>query len=540
MDATLKKCLPSLTLRLGVGQQLGWAFGFALVVMGVFVAGALVQQRAMERSLREFGDVELDRIRHVDRWIAMSEDTSLRIMAVNKSNDAGIAEFFGPTIAPRVKEVGEMFRKVEAEADSDEERAWMAAFVPKREALLKALGEMAEYKKIGDVAGASAMFDSAFMPAQKAYNEEIRRYGELQRERLARKLEAVEAAGQRSARLAAGAAIVLTLAGALFAWRVAGHIKRSLDAAVQAARRVAGGDLSQRIEVRGHDEFAALMRSMDDMTQGLERIVREVRHGTEGITVASGEIAQGNSDLSTRTEQQAGSLQQTASAMEQLTTTVQHNASTARQADDLARQATDVATQGGTVVSQVVHTMGEISHASRRIEEIIGVIDGISFQTNILALNAAVEAARAGEQGRGFAVVAGEVRNLAQRSATAAKEIKALIADSVDKVRNGTSQVEVAGRTMDETVAAIRRVSQLMAEISAATSQQTAGISHVNSSVAQLDQMTQQNAALVEESAAAAQSLKDQSVRLSEVVATFRLSTTDSAHVAPRLSPPGG
>ena len=516
--------LGAMAPRWGVGVQLAISFGFSLVVMCLFVAGALWQQRAMEASLREFGETELDRIRHVDRWIALSEDTSLRIMAVNKSNDAGIAEFFGPTIEPRVKEVGEMFRRVESEATSPEQQAWLERFKPRREELLKALKEMGEYKKIGDVAGASAMFDSAFMPAQKAYNDEIRRYGELQRELLARKLHEVQTAGQRAARLAALAALVLTVAGAVFAWRVAGHIKRSLDRAVLAARRVAEGDLSQRIEVRGHDEFAALMRSMDDMTQGLERIVREVRRGTEGITVASGEIAQGNSDLSTRTEQQAGNLQQTASAMEQLTTTVQHNASTAREANDLAQQATTVATQGGEVVSQVVSTMSEISAASRRIEEIIGVIDGISFQTNILALNAAVEAARAGEQGRGFAVVAGEVRNLAQRSATAAKEIKGLIADSVDKVRNGTSQVEVAGRTMDETVGAIRRVSQLMSEISTATLQQTEGISHVNDSVTQLDQMTQQNAALVEQAASAAESMRQQAARLDQVVASFRLS----------------
>jgi methyl-accepting chemotaxis protein len=258
----------------------------------------------------------------------------------------------------------------------------------------------------------------------------------------------------------------------------------------------------------------------------LRRIVGEVRMSSDSISTASVEIATGNQDLSVRTEQTASNLQVAASSMEQLTGTVKQSADSARQADQLAMSAAEVAARGGQVVSQVVTTMNDINSSSKKIADIIGVIDGIAFQTNILALNAAVEAARAGEQGRGFAVVAGEVRNLAQRSAEAAKEIKGLIGASVDKVESGSKLVADAGRTMEEIVSSVQRVTDIIGEITAASSEQSDGIGLINASVAQLDQMTQQNAALVEESAAAAESLKDQTARLSQAVSVFRLHDT--------------
>jgi methyl-accepting chemotaxis protein len=276
--------------------------------------------------------------------------------------------------------------------------------------------------------------------------------------------------------------------------------------------------------VEGKDELTQLMSALGEMQASLVRIVSQVRQTTDSIGVASAEIASGNQDLSSRTEQAASSLQQTASSIDQITSTVQQSAESARQASEMAQANAVVAARGGEVVGEVVATMQEINHRSQKIGDIIGVIDGIAFQTNILALNAAVEAARAGEQGRGFAVVAGEVRSLAQRSAEAAKEIKGLIGTSVDRVEAGTRLVSEAGQTMDEIVASVQRVTDVISEIGAATGEQSQGIAQVGSAVAQLDQMTQQNAALVEESAAAAQSLRDQAQRLAGVVATFRLS----------------
>ncbi len=300
------------------------------------------------------------------------------------------------------------------------------------------------------------------------------------------------------------------------------------------------GDLSCRIDAHGEDELAQIAGSFNSFAGKFSGVLAQIRDASSSVPVAAEEIATGNHDLSGRTELTASSLQQTSASMQQLTETVRHNADSARQANQLVAQASSVAQHGGQVMGNVVTTMDQINAASRKINDIIGVIDGIAFQTNILALNAAVEAARAGEQGRGFAVVAGEVRSLTQRSAEAAREIKTLINASVEQVENGSRLVHDAGTTMTDIVTSVQRVTDITAEITASTNEQSTSINEVGQALAQLDQMTQQNAALVEESAAAAQSLKDQSVRLSEVVATFRLSTTDSAHAAPRLSPPGG
>lgn len=317
-------------------------------------------------------------------------------------------------------------------------------------------------------------------------------------------------------------AIALAAIG-LMGIRLARNISSSLNSAIDIAERVAAGDLTQVIEVKGTDEVAKLMISLKNMSSSLEHICTEIRHSTDSIATASGEIASGNMDLSSRTEQQAGALEETASSMEELTSTVKQNSDNARQANVLASTATTLATEGGNVVGQVVHTMGEINESARKIVDIISVIDGIAFQTNILALNAAVEAARAGEQGRGFAVVASEVRNLAQRSASAAKEIKALIDNSVEKVDAGSRLVDKAGNTMSEIVTGIHKVSDVVSEISSASSEQSAGIEQINQAVVHMDETTQQNAALVEEAAAAASALQDQAEKLTELVSFFKL-----------------
>jgi len=308
---------------------------------------------------------------------------------------------------------------------------------------------------------------------------------------------------------------------------IAGYITATITApineAVRVAQTVASGDLTTRIDVTTTEETGQLLQALKDMNTSLIDIVGQVRGGTDTIATASAQIASGNLDLSSRTEEQASSLEETASSMEELTSTVRQNADNARQANTLAANASSVAVRGGGVVTRVVETMEAINASSARVVDIISVIDGIAFQTNILALNAAVEAARAGEQGRGFAVVAGEVRTLAHRSAAAAKEIKALIGDSVDKVGEGSKLVSEAGQTMSDIVDSVQRVTDIMGEITMATQEQSSGIDQINMAVSQMDTVTQQNAALVEEAAAAAASLEDQAARLAQVVSVFRL-----------------
>jgi methyl-accepting chemotaxis protein len=346
----------------------------------------------------------------------------------------------------------------------------------------------------------------------------------------------LQAAITRAVGIIWGALVVGVIAGVVSALRISSGIVTPLRQAAEVADKVAHGDLSNTIRVDGNDEVGLMLRSLSMMQDNLAKLVANVRQGSEGVATASSEIAQGNNDLSARTEQQASALEETAASMEELGSTVKQNADSARQANQLAMNASTVAIQGGDVVGQVVETMKGINESSRKISDIISVIDGIAFQTNILALNAAVEAARAGEQGRGFAVVASEVRSLAGRSAEAAKEIKSLIGASVERVEQGTALVDKAGTTMTEVVSSIKRVTDIMGEISAASNEQAAGVAQVGEAVRQMDNATQQNAALVEEMAAAASSLKVQAQDLVQVVAVFKLAGGDHFGGAPKVA----
>jgi methyl-accepting chemotaxis protein len=369
------------------------------------------------------------------------------------------------------------------------------------------------------------------IPARNALLAALAKTVKLQEENLHRDVGAIESQIQRTLVVLVALVVAATIGLMLLSWFIAGALQRRVSASQRVAERVRDGDLTGAIDDDARDEFSPLLAALRDMQSALTRIVGEVRSGVDSVSTASGQIAAGNQDLSSRTEQQASSLQQTAASMEQLTSTVKQSADNARQASQLAAAASEAAGRGGAVVGQVVSTMEGITAASRKIADIIGVIDGIAFQTNILALNAAVEAARAGEQGRGFAVVAGEVRNLAQRSAQAAREIKSLISDSVEKVDAGSRQVGEAGAAMDEIVSQVKRVTDLIGEISSASLEQSSGIGQVNSAISQMDQVTQQNAALVEESAAAAASLKEQAQHLAQAVAVFKVSHQEARQV---------
>ena len=369
---------------------------------------------------------------------------------------------------------------------------------------------------------------------------EIRKLQQTQEAASTVVLQSSVAAGEHWMNLLLGVAALGLVVGAVVAWLITRSIVAPLRGAVDLAKRVAAGDLRSRVTVAGSDEIGELLHALQDMNDSLFRTVSEVRRGTDNISGASGDIASGNADLAERTDAQASALAQTRQTMAALTDAVRQNADSAQQADGVVRSASEYAVRGGEVVHEVVRTMGGIKESSTRIADITSVIDGIAFQTNILALNAAVEAARAGDQGRGFAVVAAEVRTLAQRSASAAKEIKQLITDSVEKVDAGGKLVDTAGRGMDDIVDSVKRVAVLMAEITSATTEQRAGIEAVNIAIEQMDDMTQRNAALVEEAAAAAQSMRDQARTLARTVSAFELGQEDAVALADRRKAPAG
>ena len=386
-------------------------------------------------------------------------------------------------------------------------------------------------KLAGDTAGATAAFDQRFTPAANAYEKSVQDFLQLQRDSINRIAQSIEAAYARSVNLLIVLTLLMISIGIVIAFLISRSIIRPITSAVIATTRIADGDLVTPIEVSGNDEIARLLEALAAMKEKLADAIGNVQRGAVTIASASSEIAAGNLDLSSRTEQQAGSLEETAATMEQLTGTVKQNADNASQANQLAKSASETAKKGGMAVAQVVSTMDNISASSKKIVDIISVIDSIAFQTNILALNAAVEAARAGEQGRGFAVVAAEVRNLAQRSAAAAKDIKSLIGESVTQVTQGTGLVNDAGKTMNDIVDSVKRVTDIMGEIAAASIEQRSGIEQVNQALTEMDGVTQQNAALVEQAAAAAESLQNQAASLAEAVSLFQIDGAGSATI---------
>ena len=523
--------------HLKIGPRLSLGFGAVIALLLGISGVAYVRFEGVKSESLRVQEMQ-NRAALADRWRGMTELNASRALAIAKASGMQeVDDFFAPLVKATSEEISAGQKELTAAIDSDEGKAQLAEIAGRREAYLGVRKEVMALIAAGNGAAAQSKVTDQMQPAVDEYLVAIGKLASYQRERVEAANAALVADVERAELLLLALTLAAIAAAAGFGFAITRSVTRPLSSTAEAAARMAGGDMSERVAVDGKDEVAQLQQALADMQQALVRLVSEVRVGSESISTASTQIASGNHDLSTRTEQTAGNLQQAASSLEELTGTVGQTADSARTANQLAASASTAAQRGGEVVSQVVSTMNEIQAASRRIADIIGTIDGIAFQTNILALNAAVEAARAGEQGRGFAVVAGEVRSLAQRSAEAAREIKALIGASVEKVENGTRLVGEAGGSMEEIVAGVRRVTDVIGEISAATSEQSSGLRQVNEAVAQLDQMTQQNAALVEESAAAAQSMAEQSRRLTEVVGRFRVNGSERAASAPPTVP---
>ena len=457
------------------------------------------------------------------QWASLTETNVQRVIASIVGSDAAVGQHFAVEIKGTSAKISELQKEIEAVATRDEDKSQLARVAAARKAYLDAREAAVAARGKGEHEAAQQMLKASVLPAVATYLSEQHKFVALQHQFATDNRAAFNQARMQSVLFAAGVMAVVLVGMVMGGALLVRSITVPLRSAREAARRIGSGDLTAEMDTSRSDEIDDLLQAVAGMRDELRTVVTRVRESTENIQLASGEVAQGNADLSQRTEQSTSSLQQTASAMVQLTGTVRQTADSARTASQLAASASSVAGRGGDVVAQVVTTMGEINASSRRIADIIGTIDGIAFQTNILALNAAVEAARAGEQGRGFAVVAGEVRSLAGRSAEAAREIKTLIGASVERVESGARLVGEAGSTMSEIVGSVQRVTDIIGEISAATEEQSGGIGAVNASVTQLDQSTQQNAALVEQSAAAAESLREQARALADLVAGCRL-----------------
>jgi methyl-accepting chemotaxis protein len=506
-----------------IGTRLAIGFGLVLALTLVSAAYALMTARSNAEATRQMMRSPLAKERLISDWYVLTYSAIARTAMIARTTDETLPVTFADVISDSVKKGGETMAKVEALLVTDLEKSTYKQIVALR-AKYQAAKDAVQKAKAGGVPGeAEKVFQDVFQPAAKAYEARVLDLLALERKAIDEMSQRIDAANERGFNLRIALTALTLLLGALCAWLIARSVTRPLAHAVTVAETVAGGDLSSKIVADARDETGQLMQALKHMNESLAKVVSEVRQGTHAMATASGQIAAGNQDLSSRTEEQASSLEQTAASMEELTSTVKQNADNARQANQLALSASEVAVKGGDVVGQVVDTMASINASSRKIVDIIGVIDGIAFQTNILALNAAVEAARAGEQGRGFAVVASEVRSLAQRSGAAAKEIKGLIDDSVGKVDRGSALVGEAGKTMEEIVGSVRRVTDIIGEITAASQEQSTGIEQVNQAIAQMDQVTQQNAALVEEAAAAAQSMQEQAASLVQAVSVFRL-----------------
>ncbi len=517
-----------------IGLRLGLGFGLVLVLMTLLAVLGLTRMSEIRSHLDKItGDnmVKTDLVGEMGRGV-QTIAIAVRNVAMLTDEEGMAAE------AKRVTDQREKYtvanNKLAELVTSDAGKTLLAKIAESRAQTAPLVDKALALARAGKHAEAVPVLMKEVRPVQRAWLAALDDMVAFQKKNNAEDVEAAHTAYASAHVLMLSIAAAALLLGIFIAWFITRSITRPINQAVKVAQTVAAGDLSSQIEVHSKDETGQLLQALKDMNESLVKIVGQVRTGTDTIATASSQIAAGNMDLSSRTEEQASSLEETASSMEELTSTVKQNAENARQANQLVVSTAEVAVKGGAVVAQVVDTMSSINASSKKIADIIGVIDGIAFQTNILALNAAVEAARAGEQGRGFAVVAAEVRNLAQRSAGAAKEIKSLIEDSVDKVDMGGKLVDEAGKTMDEIVNSVKRVTDIMSEIAAASQEQSAGIEQVNQAIAQMDEVTQQNAALVEEAAAASASLQDQADNLAQVVSVFRLN--EASYAAPPVS----
>jgi len=512
--------------NLSLGAKL-WLFIGVVMALLVFTLVFATQRSSAVQSRADLAFETQGKKTNLSlQWSGLVETQLTRIMASAATPDPAVDELFKAQIPATSARITEIQKQVEAIGLNAAEKTLFDRIAEERRVALVSLAKVRELKGAGDQAAAAAELKSGLQPMVDKYVSSLQEFSDLQKGANARMTDEFQAERVVNNWLTRGLVMTLLLLLVLGTWVLIKQIRQPLRDAITVAETIASGDLSVQVEVNRGDEFGDMMRAIAHMRDQLVHLVADVRQGTDSIADVSEEIAAGNNDLSARTEQTAANLEETASSMQELTSNVKQSADSARQANQLAASAAQVAQRGGQVVSQVVSTMNDINVSSRKISDIISVIDGIAFQTNILALNAAVEAARAGEQGRGFAVVASEVRSLAGRSADAAKEIKALINSSVEKVEGGSVLVAQAGQTMTEIVSSVQRVTDIMGEITAAASEQADGIAQVNAAVSQLDQMTQQNAALVEQSAAAASSMKDQAHRLAGVVAAFKLDAT--------------
>ena len=525
--------------NVSVSRKLWGAF---LVLMLAMLAISGFQQYRANTSMASAMDGVIDieeRISMALRWRGGTETAVNMVMGAAVTSDSVLAEQYNAKVKAIIGDIAKIQEKIVAEATQPDEKASVDKVLVARKAVMAATAKTWELKGAGDVVETQRFADDQFAPLITSYLKTQDDFVSMLQQR--RDTVRAAASDQRTSYAIQGLVASAVLMGLflLLAWKLVRSITVPLGQAVTLADAIAAGDLTRDLQSTRKDELGDMLRSLSSMAERLRGVVGEVRVGVDAVSSASVEIANGNHDLSARTEQTASNLEQTAASMEELTATVTQSADTARQANQLAGTAAQAAARGGQVVGQVVASMQEITHSSRKIADIIGVIDSIAFQTNILALNAAVEAARAGEQGRGFAVVASEVRNLAGRSAEAAKEIKALISASVDNVETGSQQVAEAGQSMTEIVASVQRVSDLIGEITASSTEQRDGIAQVNQAVTHLDQMTQQNAALVEESTAAAASMRDQAQHLADVIAVFNVGAMPArAPAAPRRAAP--
>lgn len=521
--------LSNLTIR----TRLMGAFAMILAITLAIAAVGLWRIQTLADNTQELVTRVNDRRVAASTWLANIDKNWIRTNAALQSTTPAQADAWVAEMSEANKIADAARKKIEELIDTDTDKQLLANVDAMRQAYRGPRGDFFKRHAQGEVV--APLLERDLKPKALDYSGAL---GKLEASQVAafesmrEKSQQLVAQSRWVLLLAAGAAMVLGIVLSVLLTR---SITQPIQVAVTRARQVAQGDLTNDIDVHGRDETATLLGALRDMQDNLKTVVSDVRSNAQSVSMASKEIAQGNNDLSSRTEHQASALEQTAASMEELSSTVQQNAENARQANQLAQRASTVAVQGGEVVAEVVNTMKGINDSSRKIADIIGVIDGIAFQTNILALNAAVEAARAGEQGRGFAVVAGEVRSLAGRSAEAAKEIKSLIGASVERVEQGSALVDRAGTTMTEVVGAIRRVTDIMGEISAASAEQSSGVSQIGDAITQMDHVTQQNAALVEQSAAAASSLQTQAEQLVQAVAAFRLHTQERS-AAPMTS----